>query len=187
MGIIKFNLNVGDKYGKLTLIDKVQRFKSDGSKNGKGWMVQCECGKISGPKVPADIYNGKVKSCGECQRKYYWDNSRNIGDKNTSKNTYRNYRSRARSRNINFNLSYTDFMNIILLPCVYCNNTETSYFNPQNSWEETFRYTGIDRINSSLGYELNNVQPCCKWCNMAKSDRTEKEFLQWVRNVYASL
>ena len=47
-------------------------------------------------------------------------------------------------------------------------------------WSEQFRYTGLDRINSELGYTVENIQPCCKWCNMAKSDRSEKDFIEWV-------
>lgn len=187
MGITKFNLNVGDKYGKLTLIEKVQRLKPDGSKYGKGWMVQCECGKISGPKASADIYNGKVKSCGSCQRKEYWSTNRSLGTVNTSKLVYRNYRSRANSRKLSFDLSYEQFMNIVNLPCSYCKNINTSYFNPQTEYELVFEYTGIDRIDSKVGYKINNVQPCCKWCNRAKSDMDEKEFYDWVRRIYASL
>lgn len=36
---------------------------------------------------------------------------------------------------------------------------------------------GLDRKDSSLGYELGNVVPCCEMCNVAKSDHfTYDEF-----------
>jgi hypothetical protein len=40
--------------------------------------------------------------------------------------------------------------------CYYCSNklgTKTIYG------------AGLDRLNNDLGYELNNVVPCCTFCN----------------------
>jgi hypothetical protein len=38
------------------------------------------------------------------------------------------------------------------------------------------RYSGIDRINPSLGYVVGNVVPCCARCNVAKNNMSVEEF-----------
>jgi len=45
-------------------------------------------------------------------------------------------------------------------------------------------YNGIDRLDSSKGHVIDNVVPCCKWCNYAKRERSYKDFLDWVVVIY---
>ena len=80
-------------------------------------------------------------------------------------------------------LTREQFLEEITKPCFYCNATRTSYFNATNDWEERFEYTGLDRVDSSLGYEMSNVVPCCKVCNMAKSNMTVEQFIDWAGKI----
>lgn len=48
-----------------------------------------------------------------------------------------------------------------------------------------FMYTGLDRRDSSRGYDLDNVVPCCRACNVAKNDMTVDEFRAWLLRVYS--
>lgn len=41
----------------------------------------------------------------------------------------------------------------------------------------------IDRIDSTKDYSIDNVVPCCKFCNWAKSDLKQKDFYDWVQRV----
>lgn len=72
-------------------------------------------------------------------------------------------------RKIPFNISkeeYTDnFWNVT---CTYCG-------------EDSFG--GIDRIDSSLGYEINNCVPCCWNCNMMKGTKKPEEFIKNCRDI----
>jgi hypothetical protein len=43
---------------------------------------------------------------------------------------------------------------------------------------------GIDRVDSSKGYVTDNVVPCCRDCNVAKSDLSKAEFLNLVEKIY---
>ena len=45
---------------------------------------------------------------------------------------------------------------------------------------------GLDRVDSSKGYTLETVRPCCKTCNCAKGDLTEDEFKAWLVRVYGA-
>lgn len=184
MGITKFKLKEGEQYSHLTLTKKVQAFKKDGKKSGWRWMANCECGRTVGPLIPAHIVHGHVKSCGKCQRENYWADKRLTGVENPSKLVYRNYRYKAHKRGFEFNVTYEEFMSLVQAPCIYCGGTKTSYFNPVTKHDEKFLYTGIDRINSSIGYITENIQPCCKICNRAKSDMDEQMFLKWIEKVF---
>lgn len=44
---------------------------------------------------------------------------------------------------------------------------------------------GIDRIDSSKGYESSNVVPACEQCNKAKLDYTPQEFDTWFERLAA--
>jgi hypothetical protein len=44
--------------------------------------------------------------------------------------------------------------------------------------------SGIDRVDSNKGYTIDNCVPCCKTCNLAKAELSQRDFLDWVRKVY---
>jgi hypothetical protein len=46
---------------------------------------------------------------------------------------------------------------------------------------------GLDRLDSNKGYSLNNVVPCCAFCNRAKSSKSKKDFTKWIKTVYKNL
>jgi len=53
-----------------------------------------------------------------------------------------------------FKISYTKFLTYRGRNCFYCDvKVET---------------IGIDRVDSKVGYELNNLVPCCSICNKMK-------------------
>ena len=47
-----------------------------------------------------------------------------------------------------------------------------------------FVRNGLDRVDSNLGYTLDNVLPCCSICNYAKQDLRQDVFMQWIARAY---
>lgn len=43
---------------------------------------------------------------------------------------------------------------------------------------------GIDRIDSSEGYTLTNVIPCCTKCNRMKLNYTTRDFIDHISKIY---
>ena len=43
---------------------------------------------------------------------------------------------------------------------------------------------GIDRIDSNIGYIIDNVRPCCTTCNQAKNAMSDSKFMEWILKVY---
>lgn len=97
------------------------------------------------------------------------------------KRIFCHYKSAARKRKIFWSLSKTEFYNLIDKNCHYCSAP------PSNNEERTkVPYSGIDRIDSNLGYELTNCVPSCWICNRAKKDLSMKEFDLWVGRLVRS-
>ena len=90
---------------------------------------------------------------------------------------FKNYENRAKKIEIEFNLTKEEFKILIEKDCYYCgakpNNKSRDYF-----------YNGLDRMDNTKGYTINNVVPCCKHCNIAKNTFTLQEFKDWIEKVY---
>ena len=73
-----------------------------------------------------------------------------------------------------------EFKDITSKHCHYCNS------EPSNKLERlasngAFVYSGIDRIDSNVGYIPNNIVPCCSTCNQMKMEMSRQEFLDHIR------
>lgn len=47
--------------------------------------------------------------------------------------------------------------------------------------DHVLKCNGIDRVDSSKGYTVENSVACCKYCNTAKNTMTESEFYTWTK------
>jgi len=173
----------GKKFGRLTVIEKVG---SDKYKNIT-WLCKCECGKekvISGPK----LRNGNTKSCG-CLRKEYERSgiaSRLPLGLASMRGVLSDYKVSAKRRKLEFNLTEEQFKELIQQNCYYCGskpNNISKRFNCNGS----YIYNGLDRIDNTKGYTIDNVVSCCRFCNMAKNNHTIQEFKEWIKKVYKNL
>jgi IS30 family transposase len=95
------------------------------------------------------------------------------------------YKYSAQKRNYSFILSKIRFEELISQNCYYC-NSEPSQIEITNG-RHTLVYNGIDRIDSSKGYEEGNVVPCCKYCNQMKSDMDADMFIGQIKKIYNNL
>lgn len=44
---------------------------------------------------------------------------------------------------------------------------------------------GIDRVDNTKGYSIDNCVAACRRCNVAKADMTPDQFREWVLRVAA--
>lgn len=83
-------------------------------------------------------------------------------DRLRPKTRYSYLKSVAKRRKIPMLLSYEQFNAIIKEKCFFC-NVQTLQIESGG---------GLDRIDSSKGYEVGNVLSCCKTCNVIKSNHS---------------
>lgn len=96
------------------------------------------------------------------------------------------YRSTAKQRGIEFDLSWIDIYKICTRNCEYCGKPPVDG-NILRRNGVVKPYMGIDRIDSEEGYVLGNVVPCCKECNTMKGSRTIDEFRDSIWRCYNTM
>lgn len=83
---------------------------------------------------------------------------------------YLSYKNHAKKRDREFTITLGEFSELILKPCHYCG--------------EDKKRIGVDRIDNTKGYTLDNCAPCCKLCNYMKRDHSLDDFLDHIRKIY---
>lgn len=94
------------------------------------------------------------------------------------------YKQGAKSRNIPWNLSNEEFKSLITQNCYYCGTAPVFRTHDQTILKNKLPVNGIDRIDSSRGYEFNNCVPCCTCCNFMKHTHNQKDFLDQIIKIY---
>jgi hypothetical protein len=178
--IVKKRLSIqpNQKFGYWTVISYSDR-------GGRGeYKCKCKCGNIKYVKTES-LKKGYSKSCG-CRFKELGEQRRMPNNRSLKNLLLKNYKNSAYRRNHIFNLSFSEFENLIENNCYYCNSSKEESTNiiTDSNRERKYIYNGIDRIDNSKGYIKDNVVSCCPKCNMAKRLMTLSEFQQWINKIY---
>lgn len=172
---------IGKKFNHLTIL----KYIGKNDTNNGVYEAECVCGKkikVLGYKLKAN----KAKSCG-CRRNekllVRFEKDAAFSVKNI---IYNSYKYGAKDRNFNFDLSKEQFFELIIKNCYYCDTppSNTKEIKTQTYGNHSFKFNGVDRKNSNLGYTIENSVSCCKTCNIAKNNLTEDVFLEWVKKIY---
>jgi hypothetical protein len=147
------------------------------------YICQCECGNTTEVRA-AELRSGGVRSCGCLKHDSLVKRHKETNPDGDSRYILLStYRYGAKKRGLAFTIPKDVFYSNVQQPCTFCGSCCTSVVNNRYG-NYPFHYTGLDRIDSSLGYTEGNVQPCCKICNKMKSNYTEEMFLHHVAKVY---
>lgn len=179
---------IGDLFGGLEIREIIPA-----TKTGNHVRLNCLCHYCNNHTIINGGLIHKFRSCG-CQQR----NSNTWKNKTGAKNkphqlpkgkAARNlveygYIRGAKKRNIEYNLTTEEFDNIIQGSCYYCGDKLTNCKKGTGKTSGDFQYTGIDRIDSSLGYTKNNCVSCCWKCNSMKNNSTIVDFLTHIRKIY---
>jgi len=124
-----------------------------------------------------------MKKCCHCKKElpinmFHKNRSRNDGVHHTCiecsqadkhKYKYIRYKEGAEKRNLSFDLSEREFYDFISdTNCYYCG----SEYN-----------LGIDRLDSNIGYEQENIVPCCGTCNIMKREMSLEKFINKCKDI----
>lgn len=163
----KLKFNVGDKYGRLTILKEIEPYHLFNKKRNKDVpmrlvLCQCDCGKQSTPRL-TDLLRGKVKSCHCLTRE---NDSKNLVPLSHGLSRHKNRHSlyptyiamihrcyrennhaynRYGGRGISVCKEWHD-------PIIFCKWAE------DNGWEKGL---SLDRINNDGNYEPSN----CRWAD----------------------
>jgi len=126
-------------------------------------VVKKNCKKCDGTNLC--LHGGRRTSCVFCR----------------PEQVYKIYKSRClvKLKKV-FELTFEQFDTISHQPCFYCNDT---YKHLSTLYEGA--KLGIDRQDNTVGYTLENSVPCCTTCNLAKLNRSTKDFVEHCEKVAA--
>ena len=178
-------INLTDKkFENLSVLEYVQHM----TKKGRiyyAWKCLCSCGEYTFSRT-SDLISGTKTKCKKCSD--YNSSKKRIlpNDKSILNRIFRTYKRNSKKRNLTFELNQNEFERLLKLPCFYCNENPIQY-KGNNISHKDFKRNGIDRLDSKKGYSLDNVITCCKFCNQAKSDMTQEEFINWISKTFNNL
>lgn len=170
----------GRQFGRWTVVEFA--FSKD---NNRYWKCKCICGNEKNLKTGL-LNFGESRSCGCLHREI---SSQVVlkgrpREESGVRSRFTDYKSMAKSRKLEFSLTYDEFKELVTANCFYCtaspNNNVTTKIGEYNC-------SGVDRIDNNLGYITGNVCAACDDCNTAKNNYTLEEFKNWIKAIYHNL
>lgn len=138
-------------------------------------ICKCNCGNVVNLQKRRITYD-KQKSCGCLMTNKGINHFRWKGGKYVSAAYLSKLKSDAKRRGLDFNISVHDVDSIFEAQNFKCSisNVDISFI------EET---ASIDRIDSSRGYEPDNIQILHKRVNEMKWDYEQQDFIKWCKLI----
>lgn len=176
-------IKIGDKFGKLTVIESAGLYKTK-THSHRLWKCICDCNNLNTKNcITTHLKNGRIKSCGCLQRltaeqKHNWKGCGELYGTH-----FGSILKRATKKNIEFNLTVEFLWNLFLKQDRKCalSGIELSLQGKEvKKYKET---ASLDRIDSSKGYTEDNVQWVHKIVNLMKQSLSDKEFVKWCKLI----
>ena len=92
---------------------------------------------------------------------------------NSMDSQYEVYKRCANEKQLDFEITIDEYKSIVQLPCHYCGIVQEKGFN------------GMDRLDSSKGYVVDNVVSCCEMCNYMKKCLSPNVFIKIAEHIYS--
>lgn len=171
-------IKIGDVFTYLTVI----------AIDNTNITTQCVCGVVCERQRYA-LLAGRVKSCGCMKGKMHAEIITKPDGYAQYNKLLASYRSGAKNRNLCFELSFDQFKSIVIQNCHYCgaqpklNILDKKEKNHPNHCAIDVYMNGIDRIDSNIGYIIDNCVPCCAICNRAKMDQPYDKFVNYINRL----
>jgi hypothetical protein len=173
----------GRRYGRLLVTGPAEKRTF-----GYYWRCRCDCGKVTWI-IGTTLRNGRSRSCG-CGKGMV-PGTRTVRalptEESTRRRVHRSIRKSATVRGLAFELTAAQLDALIQQDCHYCGCPPSNRIAALASHADggaPFFYSGLDRVDSQLGYSLSNVVPCCIGCNKLKGRSSVEDFLARITNLY---
>ena len=99
----------------------------------------------------------------------------NLAKINSMDSQFAVYKMSSKSKQLSFELTKGDFIEMVEKECHYCGTIQEKGFN------------GIDRLDSSEGYIISNCVSCCEMCNYMKGCLGPTIFINRIEHIMTHL
>ena len=151
---------VGKVFGRLTVVERVSSINHD------RWLCVCECG------AKRNIYGysllqGQSKSCPKCS---------SVKEGTSLRRLFATYKDHAIKRGYDWSLSLEEFKKITQSNCFYTGLPPASIAKCKGA-SIPYIYNGVDRLDNTKGYTIENSVPCKGRVNEMKMEATYDDFI----------
>lgn len=168
-------MKIGDKFTRLEVIDILPVDKYLKSR-GRPILCKCKCGNLK--STYASYLTGQTcKSCGCLDIE-----SHTTGYENITGSFFCDIQTSAKSRNLEFNITIKDINRLLIQQNFKCavSGLPIKIARRRAKKETT---ASLDRIDSSKGYIISNIQFVHKHINIMKNNHTMKYFLILCKTI----
>jgi hypothetical protein len=180
--------HAGKRYGRLTAVRisgvYKKTYKNGVTKRRRVWLCKCDCGNEI-EVVGNSLTNKHTKSCGCIQT----DRCKAMGKAKrlplgaaVKRQRYLLCANGAKQRGYGFDITFEEFVRLSEQNCHYCGRVP---YTPAVIGYSTWVKNGIDRVDNTKGYTLDNCVPCCKVCNRMKNVLGYVDFIAHCQMVSA--
>lgn len=183
----KFNIKPNEIYGKYKTIEKVPYITPAGTKEQRWKCENIETGEISYKRNRALDERSQEDLMSDVENQMLVKH--NLHQMGLRKALFIEYQSNADSRNHQFLLTFEQFNDLISGKCAYCGSEPKikngGHFEKRKHKDQPDLYTnGVDRIDSSKDYTIDNCVSCCSMCNKMKNVYSKNDFLNHIKEIY---
>lgn len=174
---------IGQKFGKLTVLSRDVETPRKEKDYNFYWWCQCDCGN----KITArsnHLSAGDVKSCGclnnKCRNEsFHWK-----GHGDISGRVFNGIKQCAKKRKISFEITITEIWNLFIKQNQKCALTglPLSFPTMDKRWDGN---ASLDRIDSSKGYVIGNIQWVHKDINFMKQQLSTEKLIEYSNLICA--
>lgn len=184
----------GMRFGML-VVEKVDHIIEKKNKEGKHlsfvryWRCRCDCGGstvIRGSHITGIKGREKsiTRSCG-CERLKFqhgekW-RAKSVKPGTAFRRCLDQYKANAKNRGLLWDLTDEQFRHLTTSPCQYTGELPSTVQRAKSG--EEYTRNGIDRVDNSKGYSVDNCVPCSPVINQMKADLPLGRFLELCKKV----
>jgi hypothetical protein len=167
----------GQRFGKLVAIEPIRK-----DHYGWIWKCKCDCGNET-ECVSTRLKLKRKQSCGcslHGEGHYMWS-----GYKGLSGYFWRRVLERAKHRKLKVEMSVKDAWELFEKQGGKCALSGVALVIARDTKGllEKNQTASLDRIDSSKGYTIDNIQWVHKDLNIMKMDMTENDLIYWARKI----
>lgn len=169
---------LGQTFNNLTVL---QRHSENTERGLARWLCVCTCGNeliVSG----VNLRSGRKKSCGCLSTRHSYDNPHWKGYGGIYRSYWTRLKKGAEARDFTFDITIEHAWELFEEQARKCALTGLDIVQP-NTWSKQPNDASLDRIDSSKGYILGNIQWVHKDLNCMKMNLEQDYFINLCRLV----
>lgn len=167
---------IGYRTGQLTVIAEAESKRYDKTHIERRWLCQCECGDTTNLPT-AVLTKSKVNTCGCAMRVVGNKNPRWKGHGEISASMWKQIRGCGSARDLEFSITIEEIWDLFLKQGRRCALSGLELEFGSSNVKNRPTTASLDRINSSKGYVIENVQWLHKDVNRMKTDLDQIRFV----------